>query len=191
MKEILNRRRSRGYAWIYRNRNVVALAKATNLSPGASLTSGVSLTPDVSLTPSLASKKESMSSAFVEATPDFDDDARRQLVDACRLVAPDVDDSEIATFTTQKRAQLGRRKGIQNLVGLLLTAVPKAMEGSELLRYREEKAQEVQDLARQTRRKDPQYAENIASLEQTLADPRVSEAEKIRAREDLAILKTG
>jgi|HubBroStandDraft_4_1064222.scaffolds.fasta_scaffold32631_2 hypothetical protein len=211
MKEILNRRRARGYAWIYRSRNVVALAKAANLTPGVklppadslsaavSLSGGahVSLSPasGVSLTPplgsSLASKKETSSSAVEEATPDFDDDVRRQLVTACRKVAPDVTDSEIADFTILKRAQLSRRKGISNLVGLLLTAVPKALEGSGLLRYREAKTLEDQQLAAPARRKDPQYAENIARLEQTLDDPLATAEAKAEAREYLKTLKTG
>ena len=43
MKEILNRRRASGYAWVYRNRNVVALAKSVNSSPGVNLAPAVSL----------------------------------------------------------------------------------------------------------------------------------------------------
>jgi hypothetical protein len=205
MKEILNRRRARGYAWIYRNRNVVALAKAANLTAGVSLPPAVSLSggahvslspaPGASLTPplgsSLESKKESSSSAVEEATQDFDDDVRRQLVTACRKVAPDVTDSEIADFTIRKRVQLSQRKGISNLVGLLLTAVPKALEGSGLLRYREEKTLEDQQFAALARRKDPQYAENIARLEQTLDDPLATAETKAEAREYLDTLKTG
>ncbi len=57
MKEILNRRRERGFSWIYRNRNAVALARLVTAggSSGSSSSSsdkaGDKLTPDAKLSP--------------------------------------------------------------------------------------------------------------------------------------------
>jgi hypothetical protein len=53
MREILARRRSRGFCWTYRNRTVVALVRASSisLSPGDKLTPDDRLTPGVTLAP--------------------------------------------------------------------------------------------------------------------------------------------
>ena len=119
------------------------------------------------------------------ATPDFDDDARRRLVTACRKLAPDVTLDEIAEFVRRKRAQLSRGgKRIDNPVGLLLAAAPRSLEGSGLLEYRRQ-------LAEQIRRKNAETAAYIADCEKTISDTEASEEQKALARECIRTLKAG
>ena len=78
--------------------------------------------------------------AVEAATPEFDDDARRQLVTACRQVRPDVTDAEIGEFTERKKLFVTTKRK-RNIVRFLLTAVPNSLEGEALLRYRKTKAE--------------------------------------------------
>ena len=125
--------------------------------------------------PSPRNKKEELSSSSslvtVAAELQLDDDARRQLVAACRQVAPDVTDDEIADFTHRKLAQLRGRKQIDNLVGLMLVAVPRMLAGSDLQRYREGKAAEAEQFAEETRRQAAITAAHITACESILGEP--------------------
>jgi hypothetical protein len=86
----------------------------------------------------LRSNESISSSSLLAATPEFDDDGRHRLVRNCRELRPDATEDEVAHFTRQKRTQLLRgRKDIDNLVGLLMTAVPKHFAGPDLDLYRE------------------------------------------------------
>ncbi len=76
--------------------------------------------------------------AVEAATPEFDDDARQQLITACRQVRPDATDAEIAEFTERKKLFVTTKR---NIVRFLLTAVPNSLEGAALLRYRKTKAE--------------------------------------------------
>jgi hypothetical protein len=137
-------------------------------------------------------KASSSFEALVAATPDFDDDARSQLLTSCREAASDTTEAEIAEFTQRKRMQLlAGRKQIDNIVGLLLTAVPKCFEGQTLQHYRAEKIREEERAAAEARRQEAFIAEQIAEYERTLADPMASEEDRAFAREGLALLKTG
>ncbi len=115
--------------------NTVAEKKTGTLFVSERETVSVSETP----LKHIESKESITSSSLVEATSYFDDDARRQLIANCRRVAEDATIDEIAHFTRLKQKQLLRgNKGIDNPVGLLLTAVPKCFEPESLSRYRSE-----------------------------------------------------
>ncbi len=193
MTEILKRRKAAGFDLIYRNRNAVALAR--KLAPGDSLASppGVSLAPapgDNLASPlgSCVGSTEESSSAVVAATPEFDDDARRQLVDGCRAVRPDATLDEIAAFTIRKRKQIGHRRDIQNLVGMLITSVPKEMKGSRLDNYRQQITQQATWDAEEHRRKEAQFERQIRDCRATIADPNASAEDKEQAAQYLEAL---
>ena len=115
--------------------NTVSKKETGTLSVSERETVSVSETP----LKHIESKESITSSSLVETTPYFDDDARRQLVANCCRVAQDATIDEIVHFTRLKQKQLLRgHKGVDNPVGLLLTAVPKCFEPDSLNRYRSE-----------------------------------------------------
>jgi len=215
---ILARRRSANLTWVYRNRQGVSLGPpptrstitpGVTVSPGPSDSSGGKAVPlgavittmlrgdrrpsAVSeIQPSTASTTSPKpSEALIEATPLFDDDARRQLVAKCRAVASDATEDEVAHFTRMKRAQLlNGKKTVDNVVGLLLTAVPKCFEQFGLQRYREEKAAEEHRIEQIERQRQERTAEQIAEHERILADPLSTDESKTWARECLETLKS-
>lgn len=136
------------------------------------------------------SLEEKSSSSLLEATPDFDDDARLRLITACHQVAADVTEDEIAYFTCQKREQLRGRRQIENPIGMLLKSVPVSLKGSGLQRYRAAKAEEARQVEQALQRQEAQAAELIAKYERTLSDPGATKDAKDFAREGLAMLKT-
>ena len=176
--------------------STVDVAEPQSMVAGSGSTVDAGSTPTVDAGSTVTSyrqetDKSSSSAVLVEATPDFDDDARRQLVTACRTIAPDITLQEIATFTNRKRNQLRGHKQIGNLVGLLLTAVPNALEGSALERYRQEVALETRLAAARHHQRDAEIACHIAECERILADPKASEGDKADARQHLAALRAG
>ncbi len=175
--------------------STVDAERSPSIVAGPVSTVDVGNTPTVDAVSTVTSYRQktdiSSSSALVEATPDFDDDARRQLVDACRTIAPDVAVEEIAVFTTRKRNQLRGHKQVANMVGLLLTAVPNSLEGSGLQRYREQTSQEARQADAAIRQREAQIASHIADCERVLSDPQTSERDKADAREYLAALRAG
>jgi hypothetical protein len=107
----------------------------------------------------------------------LDDDAYHQILSACRKLDPAATDQEIAVMTNLKIFQLKKKRDIQNLPGLLITAVPKLFEppATELNRYR---AQQRQNAERTEQAKE--------AARQALEDPEASEEEKQWARTVLA-----
>jgi hypothetical protein len=89
----------------------------------------------------------------------LDDDALRKIGNGARRHAPDASDDEIACWIERKAALLARRKDTANLVGLLITAVPKAFEGRAFLEWRETRAAELRAEAGRAEREIRQAAE--------------------------------
>lgn len=83
--------------------------------------------------------ENSSSSSLAEACEiaGIDDDACRQIVASCRKERRDIADAEIAAWIKLKAAQLCQRRNNRNWVGLLITAVPKAIAGHNFEAWRE------------------------------------------------------
>ena len=65
-----------------------------------------------------------------------DEEAAKTLISRCRERVPDIESAEISEHVSMKRAQLAGRKGIGNLVGLLLSGVPKMITPAAIASYR-------------------------------------------------------
>jgi predicted transcriptional regulator len=117
-----------------------------------------------------------------------DDDAVRRLVQNCRQQAPDCTEEEIVHFIGEKGALVRvRDTRIHSPVGFLLTAVPKCFSGEAFRLYRQETARqrEAQEAAEARRRAEVE--EWGREQERLLADPTVSEEDKLFIRQCLGM----
>lgn len=87
-------------------------------------------------------------------------------------------DEEIAHFVQLKAGQAARMGNIRNLMGFLLTAVPRSLKGNGLANYRNERDCGSESLQEHGQRID----KIVAEMRRTLEDPNASEAEKRYAR---------
>jgi hypothetical protein len=115
---------------------------------------------------------------FLEVVGFSDDDAVRRLMEGCRANAPDATEEEVAHFLRIQAARFSRNPRVQNLVGLLISQVPKCFEGESFHLYREavkkrQEAERQEKLAMQ------------AEWRKILEDPQSSEEERQFARQVL------
>jgi hypothetical protein len=204
---VLQTQRERGVCGVIKTGNGVFYALKMSL-PGPTVGPGSQPTVDRSSQPSVDRSSQptvdrrpppslvqrtlvqepTSSSELLDSTPDFDDDARQQLVAKCRKLAPDVTQAEIADATRKKRAQLFTgRKRIDNPVGLLLEAVPKAITGAGLSQLRAKRAELAREAEERQRRQEAETAERIAEWQRILADPAAEEDMKALVRDCLKL----
>lgn len=193
MNAILERRRQMGYHFVYRNRNLVTLARSIG-TPPVNLTAAPpdslaarppdnqTLKPPDKLTAYIENderKREETSSSVVSVLREcfgyVDDDAVRRIVDECRRRAVDATDEEIATFVRLTAGRIHRMPGLTNPVGMLITQVPKCFEGESFRQFRQIEGQRREAEARRN-------AELRADAERILADAAAEESERQWAR---------
>ena len=203
MNAILERRRGLGYEFVYRNRNLITLARAEGWQPPDKLTGdapdSLSAAPPVNLTPgppdsqvpdppdSLSGNKviderkaeQSSPARLVDAVHRqfgfVDDDAIQRLVSASRRVAPDATEDEISWAIGITAGRIRAMRHLTNPVGMLITQVPKCFEGASFRLYRES--------VRQRREAERREAERWRrEAEAILADPRSPEEDRDWAR---------
>lgn len=202
MNAILERRRQMGYHFVYRNRNLVTLARSLDETPAVKLTGGApdklppgspdrlpvpspdkqAARPPDKLTAFIENDERNWketSSSIVSALREHfgyvDDNAIRRIVDDCRRRAADATGEEIATFVRLTAGRICKMTGLTNPVGMLITQVPKCFEGESFRQFRELERQRREAEARQG-------AELRADAERILADPAAEEPEKQWAR---------
>jgi len=66
-----------------------------------------------------------------------DDDAAQRIAAACRQIAPDVTDEEIAHFIRQEGPALSRNTALDNPMGVLIRHIPRCCRGESLRLHRE------------------------------------------------------
>jgi hypothetical protein len=79
-----------------------------------------------------------------------DDDAAQRIAAACRQMAPDVTDEEIAHFIRQEGPALGRNAALDNPMGVLIRHIPRCCRGESLRLHREAVRQEEERNREQT-----------------------------------------
>ena len=73
-----------------------------------------------------------------------DDDAARRIAQACREVAPNVTNEEIAHFIRQEGPALRENPAIDNPMGLLIRHIPRCCQGESLRLHREAARREAE-----------------------------------------------
>ncbi|HWQ53051.1 MAG TPA: hypothetical protein VN442_05160 [Bryobacteraceae bacterium] len=125
------------------------------------------------------STEEEAPAALVQALREgmgtTDDDAVRRIFADSRAKAPDATVGEVAHFIRVQAARIGRLRGIENPMGLLIRQVPRCFEGESFRQFREAE--------RQRREAERRQAEEVRlEAEQLLRDPGASEADRQWAR---------
>ena len=103
-----------------------------------------------------------------------DDDAALRITIACRQKVPDATDKEIAHFILSTTERLRGNRRIENLIGLLITQVPRCFQGASFRLYR----------AAEERR----IAAEREAWQAIINDPQSSAPEREMAREALIAL---
>jgi hypothetical protein len=75
--------------------------------------------------------------AVSDAMGHADDDAAQRIIHACREVAPDVTNEEIAHFVRQEGPALRRNRGLDNPMGVLIRHIPRCCQGESLRLHRQ------------------------------------------------------
>jgi hypothetical protein len=187
---ILKRRNAAGLIWVEKGRGVRFVKTGT--VPDSTTVPGFSTDPETGTasppetgTASVpdsgtlsgtteATTKEPSSSVVGERCRKhgviLDADAERRIVKRCRACDPAATDEEIAHFAEVKIGQLRGSRTVNNMVGLLITGVPKFFvdPADALHHYRESRAME--------------RAEQEALARQVLDDPQSTEQEREWAR---------
>src|SRR5262249_50198266 len=91
--------------------------------------------------------------------PDLEDASVVSLVEACRKIADDASEEEIAHFVRLKADLMSRMGTIKSPMGFLKTAVPRCFEGESFRQFRQAEAQrrataspEIEDRHEEVRR---------------------------------------
>jgi hypothetical protein len=113
--------------------------------------------------------------ALREVTGHADDEAALRIIRACRQQAHDATDHEIAYFVRTQGERIGRMRGIDNPVGLLIRQVPRCFEGEAFRQYREA----------ERRRREEEEQRDRELCQAILADPDASQQEREWARQAL------
>ena len=116
-----------------------------------------------------------------------DDDGIATLVYKCRAAAPDATDEEIAHFVELKADQAIRMRTVRNLIGFLLTAVPRTLTPAALADLRTHRARQLEAARREEEERQARFVELIAEQRAILADPKASEEDKQFARQFLGM----
>jgi hypothetical protein len=115
-----------------------------------------------------------------------DDDAARQLIQACQSRVLDCTSQEIIHFIEQKAALL-RTGRIANPIGFLLASVPKCFEGEAFQLYREQVRKRLADEAARREREEAEIEQWRREQQAILNDPDASEQDKCFARQMLGL----
>jgi len=96
--------------------------------------------------------------ALEEVTGHCDDDAVHRLLAGCRAAAADASDEEIAHFVLAQGARFRRMRTVENLMGLLITQVPKCFTGASFRQFRaaERQRREAEERQREEWRREAQ-----------------------------------
>ena len=117
-----------------------------------------------------------------------DDDIVDRLIKSCKQQAPDCTDEEIIHFIEEKGSLVRVKDSrIYSPIGFLLTAVPKCLSGEAFRFYREEEMKHREAEAAHEARRQTELDEWRRDQEAQLADPSVSEQDKLFIREWLGI----
>jgi hypothetical protein len=163
MNAILERRRQRGYEYVYRSRNLITLARPLSpdkLTPGrpdrltvvppASLTGVPPDNQDTRPPDSLSGNTEELFDKKARATlvaavhREFgfvDDDAIARIASESRRAVPDLTNTEIAWAVTLTSSRIRLMRNLKNPVGMLITQVPRCFVGESFRLYREAERQ--------------------------------------------------
>lgn len=135
--------------------------------------------------------KTSSSSAIYQVLNKYgavDDDIVDRLIKSCKQQAPDCTDEEIIHFIEEKGSLVRVKDSrIYSPIGFLLTAVPKCLSGEAFRFYREEEMKHREAEAAHEARRQTELDEWRRDQEAQLADPSVSEQDKLFIREWLGI----
>ena len=117
-----------------------------------------------------------------------DDDIVDRLIKNCKQQAPDCTEEEIIHFIEEKGSLVRVKDSrIYSPIGFLLTAVPKCLSGEAFRFHREEEMKRREAEAAHEARRQTELDEWRRDQEAQLADPLVSEQDKLFIREWLGI----
>jgi hypothetical protein len=200
-ESILARRSAAKLTRVIRTRASVDLV---NTTPPVTVTGGVTVTAPITVTPvpschgdsPFNNKEESstgvpsssvVSSVLRRYAGEVDDDGIRALVSKCRVTAPDATDEEIAYFAEVKAAQAIRMQNVRNLIGFLLTAVPRCLTPSALADLRARKAKETEAARRAEEERAAQNREFQIEQQAILDDPTADSEARLFAQRFLGL----
>ena len=125
-----------------------------------------------------SSSASEVASRIVQLMP-IDDDAVRQLIENCSQIDPSATHDEIAYCAEVWIRQNARNTSIRKPVAVMLTAVPKFFEApaTELNRYREHKARELEQSRELTRQilDDPDSPEESREWARAMLERKAAE----------------
>jgi hypothetical protein len=177
--ELLERRRKAGLVWVIRTRTIRFVNLETVSQLLANVPVGLSPVGETSQRPVGESRAfPALLAENLKRWIAIDDDAVRQIWEACRRGAPDCTEEEVHWFCRSKEPLI-RAGAIDNPVGLLLRSVPQFFThggGAALFDYRKEQAR-AQERERKRQRQ-------VAMM--VLDDAESTEAETTWAKEILA-----
>lgn len=126
-----------------------------------------------------------------------DQNAAQRIVNGSRAACPDASLEEVVAVIHLKAPTIIRNRAIHNPLGLLMQAVPLCFEASGVQQLRAYWSAEKERLASAQRERERQRQEmadwlgrQCVKLEQTLADPSATEAQKTRAKRELEQLSS-
>jgi hypothetical protein len=192
-EEILKRREEAGLTHIIRRKGAVFVDKTGTPITGIPKTStpnALTGIPKIGThqeqTQKEVSKGEPSSSVVASVLQKYlaerpDDDGITALVNKCRAVAPDATGEEIAHFVDLKADQAIRMRSVRNLMGFLLTAVPRALTPAALADLRDCRASQAEAARREEEERQAQFNELVAEQRAVLANPSAPEEDRLFA----------
>jgi len=173
LTQIFERRRGRGLLWVVRTRatRFVPLDVVHQAFAGEEIPMGDSPMGNwfgegeqpVGVRPEPPERSPGRSSpavarALEEVTGHCDDDAVHRILAGCRTAAADASDEEIAHFVLAQGARFRRMHHVENLMGLLITQVPKCFQGASFRQFRaaERQRREAEERQREEWRREAQ-----------------------------------
>ena len=110
-----------------------------------------------------------------------DDDGIATLVNKCHAAAPDATDEEIAHFVDVKADQAIRMRTVRNLMGFLLTAVPRGLTPAALADLRDARARQAEAARLEEEERQAQFNELVVEQRDVIANPSATEEDRLFA----------